>query len=156
MIVRISLLVVSIFCFSLFFSSCNTGSENKSLTFSPRQNKISILAGCKKKEWKVEKYFINGEDVLAKLKDCEKDNLDVYFTDHRGESMEGKTKCKHYSPMVTETGYWYFNEDTTEIEVTIGYDFYILKLIELSSDKFHYISITNTDTIETILSPNVI
>ena len=90
------------------------------------------------------------------MKDCEKDNLDIYFTDHRFESMEGKTKCKHDSPIITETGYWYFNEDTTEIEVTIGYDFYILKLIELSSDRFHYISIANTDTIEAVLSPNTI
>jgi len=156
MITRIAFLVALIVSISLLFSSCNSGSKKEPAAFSPRQNKISTLAGNKKKEWKVEKYYMNGENILNKLKDCEKDNLDIYFTDHRFESMEGKTKCKHDNPEITETGYWYFNEDTTEIEVTIGYDFYILRLIELSSDKFHYISITNSDTIEAILSPNII
>lgn len=143
---------------SFVFQSCNNKKDvkQKQAVFLPRENKMSTLAGSKKKEWKIEKYYINGENKLEKLEDCEKDNLDVYFTDHRFESIEGKKKCKPSDPYLTDTGYWYFNEDTTEIEVTIGYDFYILKLIELSSDKFHYISISDSDTIEAILTPHVI
>ena len=152
------ILVSTLVIFSLAFQSCKNKKTDKEeqAVFMPRENKTSSLAGNKKKEWKIEKYFINGENKLKKLEDCEKDNLDVYFTDHRFESVEGKKKCKPGDPYLTDTGYWYFNEDSTEIEVTIGYDFYILKLIELSSSKFHYISITKTDTIEAVLTPHVI
>ena len=158
LLVHIFISASILFGISIVFHSCkdkNIHKESQSV-FSPRSNKTATLAGNKKKEWKIEKYIINGKNKLKKLKDCEKDNLDVYFTDHRFESIEGKKKCKAGDPYLTDTGYWYFNEDTTEIEVTIGYDFYILKLIELSSNKFHYISITNSDTIEAVLTPHVI
>ena len=60
--------------------------------------------------------------------------------------IEGELKCNSEDPYLRETGFWYFNDDSTEVEVTIGTEFYILKIIELSTDKFHYIYTHHDDT----------
>lgn len=140
-------------CIILF--SCQTKQDDSLVMsdLSEAQDKVSVLAGEKSKEWEVEKYILNGKDIVPHLDNCVSDNLDIYFADHRFESVEGESKCKEDDPFITETGHWHFNEDTTEIEVSTSKDFYILKLLELSPEKFHYLSCNHIDTVEAILKP---
>ncbi len=138
------------------FDACKSGNEELMQDDLLNQNtdKLISLTGTKMKEWKIESYVVNGKNLLLELDNCQIDNMDIYFADHRFESVEGPQKCQENDPYITETGHWYFNEDSTEIEVSIEKDFYILKLIEISPSKLHYISCNHTDTIEAILSPS--
>jgi len=145
--------VIYILVILLTTISCNRTLDADCPEFHSPDPIVHSLTACKNKEWKVESYTKNGQDVLSGLENCIKDNMDVYFCDHRFESVEGKIKCAIDDPYLKETGSWYFNDDTTEIEVTIGQEFFILKILELTDDKFHYISTNHNDTVETVLMP---
>ncbi|MCF8371603.1 MAG: hypothetical protein K9H64_08265 [Bacteroidales bacterium] len=147
--------ILSILILFIFIVSCKSGDEDslKNGLLVQNHDEMFSLAGDKMKGWAIESYVYNGKDILPGLDECLADNLDVYFSDHRFESVEGNKKCNDKDPYITETGHWYFNEDSTEIEVSTSKDFYILKLIEISSDKLHYRSCTPKDTIEAVLRP---
>ena len=138
--------------------SCSTSqNENQALVPATKQlDKKAMLSGEKMKEWEIEKYILNGKNVIPSMDKCLTDNLDIYFADHRFESVEGSTKCEEDAPFITDTGHWHFNEDSTEIEVSTPHDFYILKLIEITTEKFHYFSCNHQDTVEAILRPKSI
>ncbi len=142
-------IIISALGFSCDFKS----EENLVIVETTKHNtdKLFSLSGIKKKQWKVDTYNVNGKNLLKEMSDCQTDNLDIYFSDHRFESVEGATKCKENDPYITENGHWHFNEDSTEIEVSIEKDFYILKIIELLPSKFHYKSCNHGDTIEAVL-----
>ena len=144
--------IIILLLFTLI-SSCGEIRKDEYTTVNNFDKKVNDLTSCSNKEWKVVSHEKNGVDLLSNLDNCISDNLDIYFCDHRFESVEGNSKCKNENPYLIETGCWYFNEDTTELEVTIGKDFYILKIIELTDNKFHYISTNHDDTVETILKP---
>lgn len=146
-------LLVGLFVFVVF--SCKSGNEEspQAEVLEHSNDIMYSLVGNKMKEWKIDSYKVNGTNILSEMDDCIIDNMDIYFADHRFESVEGSLKCKTNDPYITETGHWFFNGDSTEIEVSIDKDFYILRIIELSTLKLHYISYNHEDTIEAILSP---
>lgn len=150
-----ALFTISFFISCISVVSCNSSREEtlKDDLFAQEQDKMVSLTGEKMKEWKVESYVLNGVDVLSGLDACKADNLDIYFADHRFESVEGSKKCNEADPYITETGHWHFNGDSSEIEVSISKDFYILRLIEISPTKLHYLSCNHKDTVEAVLRP---
>ena len=104
---------------------------------------IMMLAGEKMKKWEIDTYAINGTVLDEVTEYHHSGNSNVFFTDHRLEIIRDDE--------ILETGHWYFSEDSSEIEVTLGSKFYIYKLIEISSSELQYICVNRSDTIETVL-----
>ena len=138
--------IILIISFLTFLTSCNEKEKQNAVKLLQGNSKIENLTGNKNKKWEIISYTKNGVNLLSKMDKCVQDNMDVYFYDHSFVSIEGELKCNSEDPYLRETGFWYFNDDSTEVEVTIGTEFYILKIIELSTDKFHYIYTNHNDT----------
>ncbi len=125
--------------------SCNVQSKKKEkeAQFKPRTNKIMMLAGDKMKKWNIDSYSINGTVLDDNAEYHHSGNSNIFFKDHRLEIVRDNK--------IEETGHWHFSEDSTEIEVSIGCNFFIYKLIEISQSEMQYMCVNKSDTIETIM-----
>jgi|GEM_PF-1000140 len=119
---------------------------------SANTSRAEKLSGKTEKAWQIKSFTVDGQDMLAGLKSCELDNLDVYYASGVYESHEGNTKCNPADQDIRRRGKWALNEDSTSVDVKLGNSWVSLKILELSDQKFHYTSINKGHVTEAVLT----
>ena len=123
-------LCLSIFCFSILFTSCKKDEPVIELT-----NADLILGTWSMTAATIDPpQFTTGDDYYATLSDCEKDNS---FTYEEGTTMkidEGATKC-NANTLQTQVGTYAFNPAETILSTNINGEELSMDIIEMSNSE---------------------
>lgn len=107
-------LLLGVFALSLIAVSCKKDEDDA-------PTKAQLLTNGSSKTWKIDKVFIDGNDLSSLLEPCDLDDNFIFRSDFTYEENEGETKCDSADAQIGDTGVWAFADNETKlISVSTG------------------------------------
>ena len=135
--------------FVTVFSACKKDDEPKV------KSKSDMLSSAGGKKWKMTAatatFVQNNQtttiDAYAKMRNCDKDDVTIFFSNKKIESREGASKCNTSDPDLISEGTWTFNSTETELTTIENGDVQVMAIKEISDTtiKAEYVE-TDEDT----------
>ncbi|MBB5439491.1 hypothetical protein HDC92_003184 [Pedobacter sp. AK017] len=122
---------------TILYISCTPSDANgikQSASFTGKSWKLHSLSVAPAIDWDVDGK--KETDILAKMEDCEKDDLLLLRNDNTIVRNAGKLKCDQDDEQEKETGSWSYDKASKKLTIKEDNDAQVLNVVESSGNRF--------------------